>query len=104
VVVLEGQRIFQPTIKYPLLDPDGSAHAVCGISMDISGLKETELELVRTSEYLRNVLDNSPVIIITTDLDGRVVSFNPGAEGSIGYRKETEALGASDGGSQHGQV
>ena len=37
-------------------DPDGTPQAVCGISMDISGLKEAELELVRTSQYLRNVM------------------------------------------------
>jgi len=87
-----GKRIFLTTIKYPLLDAAGQAQAVCGISEDVTGLKEAELELERTSEYLRSVVNNSPVIIVTTDLEGNVVSFNPGAEESLGYAAE-EVIG-----------
>jgi PAS domain S-box-containing protein len=37
---------------------------------------------------LQNILDNSHVIIVTTDLDGRIVSFNRGAEASLGYQAD----------------
>jgi two-component system NtrC family sensor kinase len=37
-------------------------------------------------------MDNSPVIIVTTDLEGKIVSFNRGAEESLGYTAD-EVIG-----------
>ncbi len=82
---LSGRRVFLSTIKFPVLDTEGKVTAVCGISRDVSALKEAELALTRTRDYLQNVLDNSPLLVITTDLEGRVVSFNPRAQESLGY-------------------
>ncbi len=45
-----------------------------------------------TKNYLRNVLDNSADIIVTTDTKGRVVEFNKGASRILGYSKE-EVIG-----------
>ena len=84
-VELNGRRVFLSTIKFPVLDAEGKVTAVCGISRDVTALKEAELALMRTRDYLQNVLDNSPLIVITTDLEGRVVSFNPRAQESLGY-------------------
>lgn len=41
-----------------------------------------------TQNYLKNVLDNSADIIVTTDTEGRIVEFNKGAERILGYSKE----------------
>ncbi|MBI5213813.1 MAG: response regulator [Nitrospirae bacterium] len=41
-----------------------------------------------TKNYLRNVLDNSADIIVTTDTKGRVVEFNKGASRILGYSRE----------------
>lgn len=41
-----------------------------------------------TKNYLRNVLDNSADIIITTDTEGKIVEFNKGASRILGYSKE----------------
>jgi diguanylate cyclase (GGDEF)-like protein/PAS domain S-box-containing protein len=41
-----------------------------------------------TQTYLKNVLDNSADIIITTDTGGRIVEFNSGASRILGYAKE----------------
>ncbi len=90
--VVDGHTRYLSTVKFPILDLQGVAQAVCSISMDVSEQKEIELDLKQTSEYLWNVMNNSPVIIMTTDLEGRVVSFNPGAEESLGYQKE-EVMG-----------
>jgi len=87
-VELGGRQLSLSTVKYPLLDQSGAVTAVCGISDDVSALKQAELELRHTRDYLQKIVDNSPVIIITTDLEGRVVSFNPGAEEALGYRRE----------------
>lgn len=40
-----------------------------------------------TRTYLKNVLDNSADIIITTDTEGRIVEFNTGASKILGYKK-----------------
>lgn len=41
-----------------------------------------------TRTYLKNVLDNSADIIMTTDTEGRIVEFNAGASKILGYKKE----------------
>ncbi|WP_333655599.1 response regulator [Dissulfurispira sp.] len=41
-----------------------------------------------TQNYLKNVLDNSADIIITTDTEGSIVEFNRGASRLLGYSKE----------------
>lgn len=41
-----------------------------------------------TQTYLKNVLNNSADIIITTDTEGRIVEFNSGASRVLGYSKE----------------
>ncbi|MBF0506412.1 MAG: response regulator [Nitrospirae bacterium] len=41
-----------------------------------------------TRTYLKNVLDNSADVIVTTDTDGRIVEFNSGASRILGYSRE----------------
>lgn len=41
-----------------------------------------------TQTYLKNILDNSPDIIITTDTEGEVVEFNSGASTILGFSKK----------------
>lgn len=44
--------------------------------------------ITETQTYLKNVLNNSADIIITTDPDGRIVEFNQGASKILGYSKD----------------
>ncbi len=87
-VELPRGRVFLSTIKYPVLDAAGKVTGIGGLMMDVTAQREAETALARTREYLQNILDNSPVMIITTDLDSRVVSFNRGAEETLGYQAE----------------
>ena len=87
-VVLNGVHVHLSTVKYPVLDLQGKVTAVCGIAKDVTALKHAEQDLRRTRDYLQNVLKNSPMIIITTDMDGRVFSFNPRGEQLLGYTQE----------------
>jgi len=50
-------------------------------------LKNTYDELNHTKFYLQMILDNSRVLIITTDRQGRIVEFNREAESLLGYAK-----------------
>ena len=47
-----------------------------------------------TKTYLQNVLDNSADMIITSDLDGKIVGFNKGATRILGY-SSSEIVGKS---------
>lgn len=91
-VSLDGNPVFLSTIKYPVLDAKGSVSAVAGLSKDVTTQREVEAELIRTRGYLQNILDNAPVMVITTDLDGRIVSFNRHSETCYGYKAE-EVIG-----------
>ncbi|MFQ5735824.1 MAG: ATP-binding protein [Thermodesulfobacteriota bacterium] len=53
-----------------------------------ASLKETYGELNHTQFYLQMILDNSKVLIITTDREGRIVEFNREAEQVLEYSKE----------------
>jgi diguanylate cyclase (GGDEF)-like protein/PAS domain S-box-containing protein len=48
--------------------------------------------ITETQIYLKNVLNNSADIIITTDSEGKIVEFNIGASRVLGYSKE-EVIG-----------
>jgi PAS domain S-box-containing protein len=93
-VLLGGKPVFLSTLKYPVLDAGGKVTALAGLSNDITAQRKTEAELIRTRAYLQNILDNAPMMVVTTDLDGRIVSFNRHAEICYGYQA-MEALGKS---------
>jgi len=88
-VTLRANRVFLSTTKYPVLDVNGKTTAVVGLSRDVTAQKEAEAALTRTREYLQHILANSPMMIVTTDLEENVVSFNPEAESRLGYAAET---------------
>ena len=91
-LVIDGRRIFLSTVKFPILDNEGNPTALCGLSQDVTAQKQAEQALRQTREYLQDILDNSPVIIITTDTNDNIASFNRGAERSLGYAAD-EVIG-----------
>lgn len=56
--------------------------------------KEVENALHKTEPWFRSVIESSDDAIIGKDLDGRIMSWNPGAEAVFGYSAE-EAIGRS---------
>ena len=87
-----GRKVYLSTVKFPIMDQEDNPTAVCGIAKDITAQKEAEIQLRVTREYLQNIIDNSPVLIITSNLEGKIASFNRAAEESLGYTAE-EAIG-----------
>ncbi|MCX8069957.1 MAG: PAS domain S-box protein [Thermodesulfovibrionales bacterium] len=45
-------------------------------------------DLTRTTNYLNDILKNSADMIITTDINGNIVEFNPAGTRLLGYTKE----------------
>ena len=62
------------------------------IIRDISDRKEAESTIRQQKEHLEALVSNSPVAIVTLDLDGGITSYNPAFERLFGYPKE-EVLG-----------
>jgi PAS domain S-box-containing protein len=91
---LNGRKVFLSMVKFPIMDKEGKSNAVCCIAEDVTARKEAEIQLNTTREYLQNIIDNSPVLIITSNLEGNIVSFNRGAVESLGY-DTSEVIGQS---------
>ena len=63
-----------------------------GTLEDITERRKLEAEVRRQKDYYEALFVNSPVAVVTADLAGTVVSWNPMAEKLLGYRQE-EAIG-----------
>lgn len=53
---------------------------------------ELQQEIRKTKDYLQRLVDSAPMCIITTDIKGRIKSFNKHAEEVYGYKAE-EVIG-----------
>ena len=81
------------TVRFPILDDRGRMISFAIIARDMTEEVSLQEEVRQNKEYLENILANSSDMIITTDLEGRIVTFNPGGERILGY-KRGEILGA----------
>ncbi|MCJ7581043.1 MAG: response regulator, partial [Candidatus Aminicenantes bacterium] len=59
---------------------------------EIQERKNAENELEKRQNYLESVLHNTPNAIVSTDSNGLIVEWNPGAEKMFGYKKD-EVIG-----------
>jgi two-component system, chemotaxis family, CheB/CheR fusion protein len=73
--------------------PEAAGGSVLLVCSDITERKNAEEALRRSEERLRLVLDNAvDFAIFSTDLEGRVTSWNSGAERLLGY-SESQVIG-----------
>ncbi len=70
---------------YPIREPDGTVRRVVEISEDITEQVTLQEEIRKKSEFLDNILKNSPDAIIGNDTAGNIFLFNASAEGIFGY-------------------
>ncbi len=66
-----------------IYEKNGSIRLI-GIHTDISEQKELELKYAHQAQIIEQVHD----IVISTDLDGNILSWNKGAEKTLGYTQE----------------
>jgi len=76
----------------PLRDGQGRSIGTIGISKDITHAKELQDELRHAKEYLEGMVENSADMIITTNSEGLIETFNRGGEELLGYSRE-EVIG-----------
>jgi len=75
-VLSDGRRSWSLTTKMPLRDRRGVIIGTCGISREVTELKEMELALSAERNLLRSVIDNLPDAIFLKDCNGRYLLNN----------------------------
>jgi PAS domain S-box-containing protein len=70
----------------------GRERGYTGIIRDITARKRAEEALRRAEEALRRLVETAPDAIVVIDVEGKIVSWNPGARDIFGY-DEGEAIG-----------
>jgi PAS domain S-box-containing protein len=85
--------------SYPIKDEKGEVTEAVVFIQDITErvLYQEEImglykEVMHTKEYMESLINNSADAIVTTDLNGVVMSWNPAAETIYGYSRE-EVIG-----------
>jgi diguanylate cyclase (GGDEF)-like protein/PAS domain S-box-containing protein len=68
--------------------PGGGAARFVALVTDISERRRAERDLQEASRLRQAILDNAPFIVIATDVEGRITTFNPAAERMLWYRTE----------------
>ncbi|MCP4574593.1 MAG: PAS domain-containing protein [bacterium] len=94
VLPVQGREIHVQVTLFPVVE-DGDVAGLYGLMEDTTDLfvsaqklHEVDEQLTETQSYLREVLENSRDIILLTDPRGHLLSFNSGAEQSLGYERD----------------
>jgi PAS domain S-box-containing protein len=90
VAVKDGAIKYFETSAAPLWEGDKIV-GFQGNSRDITARKQAENALKASQAYTRNIIDSSLDMIITVDMNRRIVEFNKAAERTFGYNRENVA-------------
>ena len=88
----EGESRTTRLAAYPIRESDGTVRRIVEISEDITEQLRSQEVVQKKSEFLDNILKNSPDGIIGNDTEGNIFLFNEAAEKIFGY-KASEAIG-----------
>ena len=89
----DGSIIWINDLARAVRDEQGIVQFYEGSVEDITERIGFQKEIKRQKEYFEALFVNNPVAVVTADLDGVVISWNPMAEELFGYSTE-EAVGA----------
>jgi len=88
----DGEVIWLNDAARTVKDEQGRVLYYEGSAEDITERKALQQEIQRQKDYFEALFVNSPVAVVTVDLDVNVVAWNPAAEKLFGYTKD-EAIG-----------
>jgi PAS domain S-box-containing protein len=92
-IMTTGQVSWSLTTKLPLRDRHGRIIGTCGISREITELKEMEQQLATERNVLRSVIDNLPDLIFLKDTEGRYLLDNVAHQRWLRASDASEVLG-----------
>jgi PAS domain S-box-containing protein len=80
----DGRTIWLQTSKVPMRDGQGRIMGVLGTYQDITERKNAVEELRRLRNYLTNIINSMPSVLVGVDTKGRVTQWNKQAELATG--------------------
>jgi PAS domain S-box-containing protein len=89
----DGRKSWSLTTKLALRDRQGRIIGTCGISREISEMKEMEEQLATERNLLRAVIDNLPDLIFLKDIQGRYMLSNAAHLRWLGASESSEVRG-----------
>jgi PAS domain S-box-containing protein len=92
-IMADGRKTWSLTTKLPLRDRKGRIVGTCGISREITAMKEMEEQLASERNLLRSVIDNLPDHIYLKDADGAYLLDNAAHQRWLGASDAYEILG-----------
>ena len=87
-----GREVWVRRSAAVLRDETGTPRMVIGAFVDLTEQRQKDRALLKTNGFLNAIVENTPIAIYTTDLDGIVNSWNPAAERTFGFTRE-QAIG-----------
>ena len=78
----DGHETWVLTTKLPLRDPKGNIIGTFGVSRDITAVKAAE----RADAERAAIVEFLEAAVVSLDLEGNILTWNPGAERMYGYR------------------
>lgn len=84
----DGRTIWLQTSKVPMRDGQGQIMGVLGTYQDITERKNAVEELRRLRNYLTNIINSMPSVLVGVDTKGRVTQWNKQAELATGMTFE----------------
>ena len=94
VLPVQGRDMHVQVTLFPVIE-NGEVEGLYGLLEDTTDLvvsarklHEVDEQLTETQTYLREVLENSRDMIFLTDPKGILLSFNSGAENTLGYSRD----------------
>ena len=94
-MLADGRKSWSLTTKLPLRDRKGNIVGTCGISREISALKEMEDQLATERNLLRSVIDNLPDRIYLKNALGVYLLDNISHQRWLGATEASQVLGRS---------
>ena len=91
--LIDGGKSWSLTTKLPLRDRRGRIAGTCGISREVTAMKEMEDQLATERNLLRAVIDNLPDLIFLKDAEGRYLLDNAAHLRSLGASESSEVRG-----------
>lgn len=77
------------SVKFPVYGASGRAYGICGISADITDRIASENELKRVKNYLNNIINSMPSVLVGVDTEGKVTHWNIEAENRTGISADS---------------
>jgi diguanylate cyclase (GGDEF)-like protein/PAS domain S-box-containing protein len=88
----DGSDVWVRRSAAAMRDPAGQVRYIVGAFVDLSEQRQKDRALHQMNGFLKAIVENTPIAIYTTDLDGNINFWNAAAERIFGFTAE-QAIG-----------